>query len=171
MLKKISLAGAIVLALCALSVAQQPDTRTGPRRKAPAASGSLAANQILQVERDWGQAYITHDLAALETILADDWTFSTADGGFKTTAQVIEEFRVDTMKYETITHQDEKVRVYGTTGVVTGEEIIKGSDGGRDVSLHTRFTDVFVRRDERWQVVASHESTIADAVASPAPAP
>ena len=160
MLNKMLLAGAIALAVCAPGVAQQPDTRTGPRRKGPAVAGSLAANQILQVEREWGQAYITHDLAALETILADDWTYSPADGGFKTRTQVIEEFRVDTMKYESITHQNEKVRVYGNAAVVTGDEIIKGTDGGRDVNLHIRFTDVFVRRDDRWQAVASHETTI-----------
>ena len=162
MTKRLLLLTIAVCAAFSLALAQQPDQRMGPRRKAPAIAGSLAENQILQVEHDWGQAYINHDLAALEAILADDWTYCPADGSFKTRAQVIEEFRVDTMRYESITHQNEKVRVYGNTAVVTGEEVIKGSDGGKDVSTHVRFTDVFVKRGDRWQPVASHESAIAE---------
>src|ERR1700693_3173979 len=152
--------GAVMLAGWTLGAAQGPDTRTGPQRKAPVASAALVEDQVLQVEHDCTQAYLNHHLAAVENILGDDWTYSPADGSFKTRAQVVEEFRVDTMKYETITQNNVKVRVYGITAVVTGDEVITGSDGGRELSSHIRFTDVFVKRDDKWQAVASHESSI-----------
>lgn len=160
MSKKLLFIGAVILAAWTLGAAQAPDTRMGPQRKAPATSGSLAENQIVQVEHDWTQAYLNHDLAALEKILADEWTYSPADGGFKTRTQVLEEFRMDTMKYESITHNNLNARIYGSTAVVTGDEVIQGSDGGKEIRSHVRFTDVFVNRGDRWQAVATHESTI-----------
>jgi len=166
--KKLVFMGAAMLAGWTLGAAQVPDTRTGPQRKAPVVSPAMAENQVLQVEHDWGQAYLNHDLTALENILADDWTHSPADGSFKTRAQVVEEFRVDTMKYDTITQNNVKVRVYGNTAVVTGEEVIKGSDGALELNSHVRFTDVFVKGDDRWQAVASHESNISEVSDAPA---
>jgi ketosteroid isomerase-like protein len=159
----------LILALCALVAAQAPDARMGPRRKGPAQPASLAENQVLQVERDWGQAYITHDLAALETILSDDWTYTPADGSFRRRAQVLDDFRMDTMKYNSITHNDVLVRVYGDAAVVTGEEVVKGTDGAREITTRTRFTDVFIRRDDRWVVVATHETAIPEATGTPNP--
>jgi ketosteroid isomerase-like protein len=162
--------GAVILAVCALVAAQAPDTRMGPQRKAPATPGSLAENQILQVEHDWAQAFLNHDIAALETFLAEDWTYSPSDGTFKTRTEFIEEFRIDTMKYESITQQNLKVRVYGNTAVVTGDELIKGSDGGKAITSHIRITDVLVKRGDRWQAVASHETNILEPSDAP-PAP
>jgi ketosteroid isomerase-like protein len=53
--------------------------------------------------------------------------------------------------------------VYGEVAVVTGKNTIKGTweDIERDISGPYRFTDVFVRRDGRWQCVASQASRIA----------
>jgi ketosteroid isomerase-like protein len=129
---------------------------------------ALAEKQVLQVEHDWIGAYLNHDIAALENALADDWTYSPSNGSFKTRAQFVEEFRVDTMKYESITQNNAKVRVYGITAVVTGDEVIKGSDGGKELSSHIRFTDFLVKRDDRWQAVASHETNILEPSDAPA---
>src|SRR5713226_964851 len=107
--KKLVYMGAVMLAGWTLGAAQVPDPRTGPQRKAPVASAAPVESQVLQVEHDWTQAYLNHDIMALENVLADDWTYSPADGSFKTRAQVVEEFRVDTMKYETITQSNVKI--------------------------------------------------------------
>lgn len=167
MANKLVLLGVVVMAVWALGASQAPEKRTGPQRKTPASSAAMAESQVRQVEHDWVQAYLNHDLAALESILADDWTYSPADGSFKTRAQVVEEFRVDTMKYETIAPNNVQVRVYGNVAVVTGDEVIKGSDGAMQLNSHIRFTDVLVKRDDRWQAVASHESNIPEATAAP----
>jgi ketosteroid isomerase-like protein len=168
MSKKLLFIGAVLLALWSVAAAQGPQTRTAPPRKAAPASAALAEKQVMQVEHDWIGAYLNHDVAALENALADDWTYSPSDGSFKTRAQFVEEFRVDTMKYESITQNNAKVRVYGITAVVTGDEVIKGSDGAMKLNSHIRFTDVLVKRDDRWQAVASHESNILEPSDAPA---
>ena len=57
---------------------------------------------------------------------------------------------------------DMKVHVYGNVAVVTGRNTIKGvwEDIEHDISGPYRFTDVFVKRDGRWQCVASQSSRI-----------
>ncbi|NDQ58788.1 MAG: nuclear transport factor 2 family protein [Acidipila sp.] len=153
----------LVSVLAFALAAQQPDTRMGPQRKAPATSAQPGESAALQLEHDWTQAYLNHDVAALELVLADDWTYSPSDGSFKTRSQYIEEFRVDTMKYQSIDQQNVSVRIYGNTAVVRGEEVIKATDSGKPVTLHIRFTDVLVKTNGRWHAVASHESTIPQA--------
>ena len=53
-----------------------------------------------------------------------------------------------------------KVHVYGDTAVVTGLNTIKSTLNGKDTSGAYRFTDVFVKRDSRWQVVATQASSV-----------
>ncbi len=49
------------------------------------------------------------------------------------------------------------VRAYGDTAIVTGR-----TTATAPVALRLRFTDVFVRRNGRWLVVASHATRIPD---------
>lgn len=50
---------------------------------------------------------------------------------------------------------DLHVRIYGATAYVRGIGI--NSQNGRPAG-RTRFTDIFLYRDGRWQCVAGHES-------------
>jgi ketosteroid isomerase-like protein len=55
---------------------------------------------------------------------------------------------------------DMKVMLYGKTAVVTGRSTLKGTNKGVAWTSQSRFTDVFVWRDNRWQLVAGHSSRI-----------
>jgi hypothetical protein len=44
---------------------------------------------------------------------------------------------------------------YANVAVVTGRNTVKGTFARKDISGPTRFTDVFVWRDGRWQCVAT----------------
>lgn len=48
-----------------------------------------------------------------------------------------------------------QVRVYGDTAVVIGRNTEKGTLKGKPYTYTYRWTDVFVRRDGRWQAVVS----------------
>jgi hypothetical protein len=53
-----------------------------------------------------------------------------------------------------------KVFVYGKTAVVTGRTTTVSRGKDREITNKSRFTDVFVRRGGRWQIVAGHASRI-----------
>jgi ketosteroid isomerase-like protein len=51
------------------------------------------------------------------------------------------------------------VRVYGDAAVAQASGTLRGLSGGPAV-MHIRNTDVFVWRDGRWQIVATHLSRV-----------
>ena len=55
---------------------------------------------------------------------------------------------------------DMNVRLYDRIAVVTGRVTTKRLVKGQATTSQSRFTDVFVSRDGRWQLVAGHSSRI-----------
>ena len=53
-----------------------------------------------------------------------------------------------------------KVRVYGDAAVVLGRNTVKEQYKGKDISGQSRFTDTWVKKDGRWQCVATAGSKI-----------
>lgn len=100
------------------------------------------------------EAIVRGDVAALEQILSDDLTYTHATGVFETKAEFIGKMKSGQLKYEAFAPEDIRVRVYGTTGVVTGLARVKVQVKGEPLSFQLRFTDVYVKKDGRWQMVA-----------------
>ena len=121
----------------------------------------MSSKTLLQLERDWEQANAKNDSAALERILAPEFVSTDSDGRLVTRAEMFARRRSGAVKYTAFTQDDYKIHVVGDTAVVTGRSTIKGVRDGKDVSERARWTDIFVRRDGRWQAVASHSSRIA----------
>jgi len=116
---------------------------------------------LIQTERDWAQALVTGDQAALDRILAADWIVTNGDGQLLTKAQELAPWKSGAVKYTAFTVDDFKVRVFGDTAIVAGRSTVNGTENGKDISGQERFTDVFVRRDGRWQAVSTHVSRVA----------
>ncbi len=116
---------------------------------------------LLQLERDWEQANAKNDLAALDRILAPEFVSTGSDGRLTTRAEVMARRKSGAVKFTTFTQDDYKVHVIDDTAIVTGRSTIKGIRDGKDWTGQERWTDVFVRRNGRWQAVASHSSQIA----------
>ena len=117
---------------------------------------------LMQMERDWAQAYVKMDLTALDRIEAAEFAFTDSQGAVTDKAQDLAETKSGVWKAQSVSADELKVRVFGNAAVVTGRDTLKGAQyKGKDISGQYRFTDVFVQRDGRWQAVASHSSKIA----------
>jgi uncharacterized protein (TIGR02246 family) len=138
-------------------IMQDQNTTVDPRNDPTAASrGSASENveeTIMQVERDWGDALAKRDLVALDRILGDDHSVITKDGSVLTKAQELAKHGESAD--ELFDFEPMKVRVFGDTAVVSGGHREKSQYHGRDTSGHYRWTDLFVKRNGRWQAVAS----------------
>ena len=108
----------------------------------------------MQMERDWTEAALKKDTAALDKILADDWV-GQSPTGVSTKAQSLADLKSADYKVESQTLGEMKVRVFGNTAVVTGSDDEKSSYKGKDTSGHYLWTDVYVKRHGRWQAAAS----------------
>ncbi len=122
---------------------------------------SKAVKEVKQVLRQIQEASVRMDKAALERLLADDFTFANSVGVASVKRQHIEAFAPDRFKLDSIVTDEEKVRVYGNTAVVTSSSSeTKAQVDGRDVSGKVRSLMVLVKRDGRWQLVAQQNTPI-----------
>jgi ketosteroid isomerase-like protein len=115
---------------------------------------------VLSIEKEMLNALLKGDASANERYLADTYTFTSPDGEVSNKAQSVADLKSGDLKFESATLDDPKVSVYGDTAIVTFNSTDKGTYKGKDISGKTRWTDVFVKRNGKWQIVASHGSRI-----------
>ena len=96
----------------------------------------------------------------LDRILADDYVVN-GPAGASTKVQGLADIKSGDYKFDSMTMGDMKVRVFGETAIVTGSDDEKSSYKGKDTSGHYTWTDVFVKRQGRWQAVATQATLIA----------
>ena len=123
---------------------------------ASAQTPSGPEQELASVERAWGEALILRDTAALEKLYASEYLFTDPFGAVVTRDQDIANVKSGDFVLKSFEISDVKVRVYGDVGVMTGLNRSQASFKGADASGDYRFTDVFVKRDGRWQVITSH---------------
>ncbi|MGD9904562.1 MAG: nuclear transport factor 2 family protein [Vicinamibacterales bacterium] len=117
---------------------------------------------LLELERRLAAAWVAGDRAFIEGLLADDWSVTDGAGQVLSRSQVLmETFGSVDRRIEAMAIDDVRVRFVGEVAIVTGRNRVTGSYRGQSGTVVLRFTDVFARRDGRWQVVVSHGSTIA----------
>jgi ketosteroid isomerase-like protein len=98
----------------------------------------------------------------MTTIVADDFTITFPDGSMQNKAQIISSLKAPrreggpTQKFHT---EEVQARAYGDTVILTGRVVTEYFRGGQSMSTQKqRYTDTYVKREGRWQVVASHLS-------------
>lgn len=126
-------------------------TQTTPKTAAPDAS---VEQSILQLTRDWLAAEERHDRATLQRIIADDFQGIAPMGHTVFKEDVIPE-EGSQSRGLFISTSNLKARIFGDTAVVTAAGVQK--DGEK---RELRFTVVFAKRDNRWQMVAGHLSAV-----------
>ena len=132
--------------------AQEPD--------ASASDFGSVKNKLIQIEHDWADALVKGDVTTWSRCVADDWIGTTPEGNMVAKTGAYADLKAGLVVRELFHLDDLKVRVYGDTAIVFGLETEKSTIHGKDMSGQYRFTDVFVKRDGRWQAVASHLSRV-----------
>jgi ketosteroid isomerase-like protein len=117
--------------------------------------------ELKELEEEIGHAWATRDAASYDRILADDYIWTDYDGIVWTKAQDLEDLRSGQVVNTSYFEDDWQVRVYGDAAVVTGRTTVKETWKGKDTSGQYRYTDTWVKRGGRWQLLASHTSKIA----------
>ena len=114
---------------------------------------------LLQIERDWAEASVKKDAAALDRMLANEFQANYVDlvGNKK---QFLSALKSNTYKYESMVNSEMKAIVFGDRAIVNGLSTEKSSMAGKDTSGQYRWTDVFVKRDGRWQCVTGYAGKV-----------
>ncbi|MEJ7606401.1 MAG: nuclear transport factor 2 family protein [Bryobacteraceae bacterium] len=85
-----------------------------------------------------------------------DAVLTMPDGEVVDKAPLNADFKSGALKMQSSTFNDMKIRVHGDTAIVTYGTTDKGTYRGKDISGQFRWTDVFMMRDGKWQLIAGH---------------
>ena len=116
--------------------------------------------EILEVESKFGEAMIQNDVEAIGRILSDDWIIIDPEGGVVDKSRFLDVIRSGALKHEAMDSEDIRVRTYPNTTTVTAVTHTRTKYLGKEFTTHERATDVFVKKDERWQCVLTHLTTL-----------
>ena len=145
------------------SAAKPAENRPATRSSTSSGAGNVEAD-LLKLEREWLDAYMKRDVAALERIEADDFSITYSTGEVITKAQELAKLKSNAAADPAfrLSTEEAKTRLYGDTAVLTGVLIQQWTDNGKEMAVRVRYTDVWVKRNGRWQVVAAQLTKMPD---------
>jgi hypothetical protein len=120
---------------------------------------TAVSHELVELAHELAQAVSEHDVERLETMLAAEFTLQGAAGQLGRDAfleAAAGPYEIDEFGYEQIDPE-----VYGNTAVLVSRYHQVARLGGRDLSHRMHVTDIWTRRDARWQIVRRH-ATVAD---------
>jgi ketosteroid isomerase-like protein len=118
--------------------------------------------QLKKLETDRAAAAVKGDVATLEKQTADDYTFINLYGQMSDKSQMVTAFKTGQTKLTSDEVSDMKVRVYGSTAVITGKVDVAGTMAGRDTKAQIMFTRVYVKKGGQWQSVAFQQTRVSN---------
>ena len=94
------------------------------------------------------------DAKTLEELLADSLVYTHSYGGADSKASYLDGIRSKKWIYQEVERPIEDIQVHGDCAVVTGQVRIQLLSGGQPKKLNSRFTNVWVKGRQGWQMVA-----------------
>lgn len=141
----------LLIALTASASFGQTKPAGKPSARTAAAPAAGAEAQLKKLEREWFNAVVKNDAAALNRIFADDFTAINSDGGIIGKAEMVKMFSNGKFKLDEIKSEEFKLRLYGTTAVVNGRSTYVRDGKTLGSSSHT---EVWVKRAGVWKAVS-----------------
>lgn len=110
------------------------------------------------MELDWENAIVRGDASVLRRIIADDWLETSWDGTSFGKSRAIADLSANTA--QSVVMDPVKVRVFGDMAIVTTGDTEKSTDIADNGIAHYVWTDVYLKRNGKWQVVATQGSKV-----------
>jgi ketosteroid isomerase-like protein len=163
------LLGVMVLTIVSfsISVGQTQKPAKTPDKTQPVgekvSSNSSAEQELIKLDKEWGEAGMRGDAPALEVIVADDFMGDSPTGGVQTKAQHIADAKANAPDITNATYTADEYMVRfldPNTAVMTHRATGTGMRKGKEYTDQHRSMHVWVKRGDRWQVVASQATPI-----------
>jgi hypothetical protein len=142
---------AVLVLLCAPLAPVQTDDHASDRA------------YIRQAESDLAESTVTNDVSVLERALADDFVGVYIDGSHYSKADGIKDYRTHPSEF-LFNHLNEvEIRFYGNAAVAQGIWGWKKKDGSIGKFV---WTDTWIERSGKWQIVAAEDLVLPAATRS-----
>ena len=128
-----------------------------------AAQPDPVVRELLALEDQWATGVVRRDRALFERLLAPRFVY-TEDDKLMTRAEVIDGVASGPDMVTSARNDSMVVHRYGnSTAVVTGWLTLIGRGPTGAFTRRFRFTDTWLRRGTRWQVIAAHDYLVPSA--------
>jgi ketosteroid isomerase-like protein len=148
------LASLVLGSVCALSPAQAPSQHHGHPHK------RLEREQVTDLERQWEQAMLASDAAAMDRLLADDYLGVTAGGDLVTKSQQLDRMRDKQVNIGKLVTKETKIKlVGGRIAIVTALSHLEGVIDGKPMNADFRNTRIYQRLSSGAWKITNFEAT------------
>jgi ketosteroid isomerase-like protein len=117
--------------------------------------------ELTRLEGVWNEAHVRGDSSALDSLCADDLIVTVPEMPVMTKTDILGFWRSGRAMITRYDTSEIRFQVHGDSAVVIGRLRRTRDFNGRALDDDWRFTKMYVRRDNRWRVVAYHASTTA----------
>ena len=162
MLKVLTL-GMLATVVATEAVSQEPKLSQKPKGATVVASKEEIESTIRILSGEWSKAMLQRDETTLERIWATDFIYVEPSGRRFNKAEGIADMKKSTEKLTSAAASSIDVRVYGGGTVVVdiGDYKQVGQDkNGKPFDRLSRFTNVWILKDQQWQCVSGHASNV-----------
>jgi len=134
----------------------------GQTNQSAASSGTppRAGSELQALEQSWADAVKHQDAEKIGRFQADEYVFTDPSGNLWSKARELDTIKSGDLAIDAFEMSEVTVRLYDNTAVVSFRIVWHGRFRETDISGPQRMTDVFVKRDGRWQCVASQATRI-----------
>ena len=117
-------------------------------------AGQADADAVKAAELRRFEVMTAKDYTALATLLGDDLVYTHSSAAVDSKASYLESLTSGRVTYKVIKPTDLQVRVFGDIAVIHGVAAMNVDANGQAIVNTLRFTDIWARRDGRWQMIA-----------------
>jgi ketosteroid isomerase-like protein len=108
---------------------------------------------VIELDRKRMTAMAQKDIATLNELIADDLIYTHSSARLDTKQSLIGNMESGSTVYTSVVPSDVKAQDLGDSVVLTGSCRIGVNSGGNAMNFGVRFTDVYARRNGKWQMV------------------
>jgi ketosteroid isomerase-like protein len=120
--------------------------------------GAVIPPDLALAMRQYDEAQVRGDRAALNRLLADDYLLIDSHGQRETKAQLIDDYTAPGFTLEPFKVEQPVEKVWHGGAIMGGVATLTGTEGGQPYKDRLRFTDVWARHAGQWRVLYTHAS-------------
>ena len=128
------------------------------------AAAALSVSSTAEVKtfaQAFDDAQFNHDGKSLDAMIAPDFVFVLGSGKVVGKREFVEAFSSKTERYDPFVIGGRLFIPLGPdAAIVGGEARLSGEDGGQRFNAHFQYSDIFQRRNGKWQAVYTQVTSI-----------
>jgi Domain of unknown function (DUF4440) len=124
---------------------------------------NLTSEVVLQTHREvFYRALLEQNFDALSTLYSDDYMLVRSDGSVLGKAKVLHDLKQGGLAFKSIELTDAKVRIFGTTAILTGESRTVAVRNETEITSRFRLVAVYVGSGDTLNLVHFQSTSLPD---------